>query len=107
VMAQQIALVVHSDRTDTTSTGEAVVKSTTTTKTPAVKKEKTTPLNLAKGSVEVLVQHRGTMGHYRCLLGGFSQIAERVVAGIVSGEEVGMRGRGKVVWDVCPWEEGY
>jgi hypothetical protein len=115
VMGHKICLVVHSNMppcpaivsepkamslgsgTPTEPSPSAAAKSANTA-TPAVN----------AGKVKVLIEHRGTLGHRKCLISGFAQIAERVVAGILSGGESNMRatdgtiGKGPL-WNVSPW----
>jgi hypothetical protein len=71
----------------------------------------------SKPRTRVLIQTIGTMGHHKCLIGGFCAIAERVIGGLLEGDEEMMDaceeskkvkggkknvGR-KPVWDVVPW----
>ena len=75
------------------------------------KKPSPAKVPIGGGSVKVLVEHKGTLGHQKCVMGGFGEVVERVVAGIVGGEEGivkkkegGKEGKGPV-WDVSPWGE--
>jgi hypothetical protein len=81
--------------------------------------------------IRVLIQTIGTLGHRKCLIGGFSALAERVIGGLLTGEEELVnaavegggkkkkkkkkddgqkwkedgKGKGGVVWDVAAWED--
>ncbi|KAL1798442.1 hypothetical protein ACET3X_002479 [Alternaria dauci] len=67
--------------------------------------------------IRVLIQMIGSMGHRQCLVGGFCAIAERVVGGLLDGDEEmvdacevskkGKAGKKKLgkepVWNIMPW----
>jgi hypothetical protein len=72
----------------------------------------------AKSRIRVLIQMMGTLGHRKCLIGGLGAIAERVIWGLLTGEEeivgavveVGKKGKGGKkdsgpAWDVAPCED--
>jgi len=51
------------------------------------KKERSVPRSVRASRVKVLIENRGVLGHRRCLINGFSMIAERVVAGLLAGDK--------------------
>lgn len=65
--------------------------------------------------MHVLIENRGTLGHRKCLIGGFAAVAEPVIGGLLAGEKIlmdAMEGKFEknakgVVWDVMPWGDAY
>jgi hypothetical protein len=138
-MAHKIALVVHETASSSppTSTSSAVSATPATTekkggeaktgvsaKKIAGTRHCPSPSSSASAStstssrprIRVLIHMIGTMGHQKCLIGGFCAIAERVIASLLEGDEEmvgaceeakkpkgGKEVGKKPVWDVVPW----
>ena len=123
-MTHKIALVVHlpspSSSPTTTPSTTAPAKNVARYRTPSTEPR-----------IKVLIQVIGTLDHRKCLIGGFGAIAERVIGGLLTGEqeivqaaveggvkgkkggkedglawkEEGGQGKNGPVWDVAPWED--
>jgi hypothetical protein len=134
-MAHKIALVVHEPALPYSSTAAtppvASVTLTTSEKTDGEAKTGVSAKKMAgtrhcpspststssRPRFRVLIQMVGTVGHQKCLIGGFCAIAERVTGGLLEGNaemvnacEEDKKGKGgkknvgkKPVWDVVPW----
>ncbi|KAG9194383.1 hypothetical protein G6011_04418 [Alternaria panax] len=85
---------------------------------PSSSTSATTPAS-PRPRIRVLIQMIGTMGHQKCLIGGLCAITERVIGGLLEGDEemvdaceTSKKGKGgkkivgkNPVWDVVPWED--